>query len=418
MIASCMRFSQRFLEKIKIARRPFRLIILSLFLLASLFQSVEHVSAPLVALFLHTVYLAFLWTPPRWLQPTRRHIVVIILVWAATALSSIVIDESYLIFFLGYFLIGHIALRFSGSLRIGLAAAVMAANAAYWQISGQLAPNGILTYSLVHVVMYILIISIQQRWESKQAQQRHFRELGQMHAQLESAHQDLQQMHKELEEATVRSLRFAVLEERTRIARDIHDTIGHGLTSVIVQLQALPYMIKANESEADQALATVLNVARNCLTEVRSVVHQMGRDDAGLGLIALKSLIRTVKEQSRLQIRFATEGTITQWHPEIAEALYRILQEALTNIIRHANASEVEVSITESEGKLVMTVADNGPFRSDSPPQPGFGIMSMMARCERIGGSFELRNHQPHGLRMTIRIPLVNPLQEGEKIES
>nr|WP_243865199.1 sensor histidine kinase [Paenibacillus lupini] len=224
-------------------------------------------------------------------------------------------------------------------------------------------------------------------------------------------------MHQELEEATVRSLHFAVLEERTRIARDIHDTIGHGLTSVIVQLQALPYMIKANDSEADQTLATVLDVVRNCLTEVRSVVHKMGRDDAGLGLIALKSLIRTVKEQSRLQIRFATQGTITQWHPEIAEALYRILQEALTNIIRHANASEVEVSITESEEELVMTVADNGPFRSDSSPQPGFGIMNMMARCERIGGSFELRNHQPHGLRMTIRIPLVNPLQEGEKIE-
>lgn len=85
----------------------------------------------------------------------------------------------------------------------------------------------------------------------------------------------------------------------------------------------------------------------------------------------MKSLIRTVKEQSRLQIQFATEGTVTQWHPEIAEALYRILQETLTNIIRHANASEVEVSITESEEELVMTVADNGPFRSDSLRSPG-----------------------------------------------
>ncbi|MBM7565890.1 signal transduction histidine kinase [Paenibacillus sacheonensis] len=405
------------MKKMKIARRPFRLIILSLMLLASLYQSVERVSIPLVTLFLHIGYLAFLWAPPRWLQPTRRHVAVVALLWAATALSSVAFDESYLIFFLGYFLIGHIALRFSGSLRTGLAAAVMAANAANWQIGGQLVPNEILTYTLVHFVTYILLISTHQRWESKQAQQRYIRELSQMHAQLESAHQDLQQMHRDLEEATVRSLRFAVLEERTRIARDIHDSIGHGLTSVIVQLQALPYMIKANESEADQTMAAVLDVARNCLTEVRSVVHQMGRDDAGLGLIALKSLIRTVKEQSRLDIRFVTEGTITQWQPEIAEALYRILQEALTNIIRHANASEIEVSITESERELVMTAADNGPFRSESPPQPGFGMMNMMARCERIGGSFELRSQQPHGLRMTIRIPLVNPLQEGEKIE-
>ncbi|WP_284240432.1 sensor histidine kinase [Paenibacillus glycanilyticus] len=355
--------------------------------------------------------------PPRWFQPTRRHVAILVLLWAATALSSFTLDESYLIFFLGYFLIGHISVRFSGFLRTGLAAAVMAANAAFWQFSGQLAPNEIYTYSLVHAVTYILIISIRERSKSNQAERRYFRELSQVHAQLESAHQDLQQMHRELEEATVRSLRFAVLEERTRIARDIHDTIGHGLTSVIVQLQALPYMIKANEAEADQTLAAVLDVARNCLTEVRSVVHQMGRDDAGLGLIGLKSLIQTVKEQTRLQIRFSTEGTITQWHPEIAEALYRILQEALTNIIRHAHASVVEVSITESEEELVMTVVDDGPFLSDSPPQPGFGILNMKARCERIGGSFELRKQQPNGLRITIQLPLINSLQEGEKIE-
>ena len=79
---------------------------------------------------------------------------------------------------------------------------------------------------------------------------------------------------------------FAVLEERSRISRDLHDSIGHGLTSVIVQLQALPYIMKAEAAEADISLKTALVVARRCLQDVRTVVHQMAVDEAGLGLVA------------------------------------------------------------------------------------------------------------------------------------
>ncbi|OJH61862.1 histidine kinase, partial [Bacillus subtilis] len=136
--------------------------------------------------------------------------------------------------------------------------------------------------------LYVRLSSKRFRREARREAERNHAELAKMHVQLEHAHKELQKAHEELQEASVLSLRYAVLEERTRIARDIHYSIGHELTSVIVQLQSLPYILISTKEDSEKGIQNVLIVAREGLQEVRSVVHQMGRSESMVGLTAFR----------------------------------------------------------------------------------------------------------------------------------
>jgi len=154
-------------------------------------------------------------------------------------------------------------------------------------------------------------------------------------------------------------VQYAILEERTRISREIHDSIGHGLTSVIVQLQALPFRAQKEPEVIQQTIATVLQVTRECLAEVRTVVHEMADHSKGLGLLALKALVVQVEENSTVAINFNAVQIESDWGEELSVLLYRVLQEALTNVLRNANATEVEVSVLEHAEAITMSVKDS-----------------------------------------------------------
>jgi signal transduction histidine kinase len=232
--------------------------------------------------------------------------------------------------------------------------------------------------------------------------ERHHEELKVAHQQLESAYVQLHKAHLELEEASERSLRYAVLEERSRIAADIHDSIGHGLTSVIVQLQALPYMVEASPDEADTALRNVTEIARSCLQDVRSVVHEMGPTQHNFNLYELQKLTQNFSELHELPVSF--EASIYEdITPDQIYTLYRILQEALTNVLRHAKATKASVSLKEYNQNIVMIIHDDG--QAQSAITPGFGLTTMKGRCEKYGGTVSIRPVQPHGLELTVQLP-------------
>ncbi|WP_152394545.1 sensor histidine kinase [Paenibacillus guangzhouensis] len=393
-----------------------RTITLSFIIFALIIQTINRSSFAIAAIetLCFVAYLVLIWSSDGWLMDYRKRAAAVILIWLLLAAAWIGFDTYKTSNILIFCLIAYNALRLPGSLSILFTAAIIVLDAAIWFFMERVSIDVIFMYSVVHGGMYGFFWGARMRRESNAIKQQHYQELRVMHTQLEQTHRALKQSHKELEEASVRSLRYAVLEERTRIARDIHDSIGHGLTSVIVQLQALPYMIKANTAEADATLSNVLDVARNCLTEVRTVVHQMAIDDAGLGLLALKSLINSVQEQSGLQITLNVKGDVTPWKADVSELLYRVLQESLTNAIRHAKATHVHVSVNEQPEKITMRIQDNGSWTGDAPPSPGFGINGMRERCECAGGSFFMRTNHPHGLALIATIPVDNCPMEGE----
>lgn len=277
--------------------------------------------------------------------------------------------------------------------------------------------NTIIGNISIMIGLYVFFSSMRFRREARKEAERNHAELANMHVQLEQAHEELQKAHTELQEASVLSLRYAVLEERTRIARDIHDSIGHELTSVIVQLQSLPYILISSKEDSEKVIQNVLTVARECLQEVRSVVHQMGRSESMVGLSALRGLIHQVEERSGLSISLDTAGLQEEsWPQNISETIYRVLQEALTNTIRHASASRIAVVICNDDAHLHVKITDNGQFTGNLTF--GFGLSGMKDRAEQAGGSLSVKAVQPSGLQIELSLPLTTTNKEQRDEQS
>ncbi|MBH0345597.1 sensor histidine kinase [Bacillus tropicus] len=384
-----------------------RTVILSVLLLYNYFIGIDKVASfPKLAagLLVSCAYLALLWLPVRmWSERTR--IASVIGTWMLTVMYWVIFDAESTAVVLVLYLVGYIALRMPTQSSVMLIGTIIAADALVFFLLGEQIEKFVV-YSIVHSGAYVMFWGARLKREAAETSKRHYEQLREVHAELEKAHTKLQQTHQDLEEATVRLLWFAVLEERNRISCDLHDSIGHGLTSVIVQLQALPYIMKKDAAEADISLKTTLEVARRCLQDVRTVVHQMAVDEAGLGLVALQSLVKQVRDQRHLDITLTVDGSISSINTEVSESLYRILQEALTNVIRHAHASHVDVVVSESEGVLTMSVTDNGIWTDRTPILSGLGLLSMKARSERAGGTLRIHAVNPHGLKLIVSIPL------------
>lgn len=380
----------------------FSLVLLYIFIRTLPLTSLSHILAWGL---LFIGYQSLIWVPASYWNPYRRVLYMVVL-WGATLTAWVAFDMRETAVAMVYCLAGYIALKLPKRAAYIIIAMIVASYAGLELAEGVRSLDSLLLTVSNLIGIYVIMWGFRVRHEATELSKQHYRELSLVHAELKQTHEELQAAHLKLEQGTVDTLRYAVLEERSRIARDIHDSIGHGLTSVIVQLQALPYVIKANTAEADATVRTVLEVARGCLKEVRTVVHEMAIDEADLGIIALKSLVKQVQSQSGLSITLSTPDTLKPWSPIVSEALYRIVQEALTNVIRHADASEVAIHVEESDYELVMHIQDDGSYREDEVLSAGFGMQGMKARCEKIKGQFQTQAREPHGLLLSIAIPL------------
>ncbi|MCP1135685.1 sensor histidine kinase [Paenibacillus polysaccharolyticus] len=380
-------------------------MILSLLLLYNLVSPMEPFTWPglCAGLVIRLPYFVLVWTP-NWLKKDRIRTIMIGLTWAATLLYAALFHAEYRIFELTFYLIGYAALNLPVFRSWWLGLIILVGNGLLLYAAG-VELHLIWLYTMAYIVTYIFCWGARIKRESRRESERHYAELQAVHDELSQAHDELQHTHEELERATVRLMHYAVIEERGRISMDLHDSIGNRLTSAIVQLQAIPYMMKVDATEADKAIGTVLDVVRQSLQEVRTVAHQMGSSEAGLGLVALNSLVSEVQKLTGCSIELRYAGQKEAWSQETSELLYRILQEALSNIIRHAQATQVSVHIKEQEEDLFMQVEDNGVFIQQQPLVPGFGLSSMKARCERVGGSMTIEAIHPHGMKLTVCIP-------------
>ncbi len=222
--------------------------------------------------------------------------------------------------------------------------------------------------------------------------------------ELEKVHSELQSAHDELQENALQSVRYAALAERTRIAGEIHDGLGHHFTSIIVQLQALKWMVRQNPDQAEHTVDQLLDVSRQGLAEVRSVVKDWSTSEHTSD--ELRLLASQVAERSGLQLTFHTEGDYGNWGEAVESILYRILQESLTNIVRHSEATEVTVDIGESAGCALLTITDNGNYRENMPIKQGFGVKNMIRRCTELQGDCQFLPTAGGGLTVKASLPL------------
>jgi signal transduction histidine kinase len=285
---------------------------------------------------------------------------------------------------------GRTVLAFFAMLAAALAAIVYISAASASPLNQLLAPLG----------LFFGVRGITSLKESNRVSQLHLEELNEAHARL-------QQAHGELQEAALQSMRYAALTERTRLAGEIHDGIGHHLTSLIVQLQALELMLPERPAQAAEQLPVLLDVARKAMGEVRAAVREWSDDESGLGLIALKGLVSQSAEHSGIPMRFeCDEEGLPELPLETGTTLYRVLQEALTNVVKHSEARSALVRLETRGDRIVMTVSDDGGCTEETALRPDFGMRGMRSRCEAAGGSLVWTANEPHGLTVQADIPL------------
>lgn len=200
----------------------------------------------------------------------------------------------------------------------------------------------------------------------------------------------------------------AVLNERNRMARDIHDTLAQSFTGIIMQLEAARNALPASSEETQDRLRCASNIARHGLAEARQSVHALrssALESCNLPT-ALQRLVRQMTEGTSVQVTVETEGQSYPLPAEVEDNLLRIGQEALTNALRHANPSQICIRLLYEEKMLHLSVSDNGRGfdPQESLYQSGFGIVGMQERSHLINGEFHLNSQPNAGTTITVSV--------------
>ncbi len=201
-----------------------------------------------------------------------------------------------------------------------------------------------------------------------------------------------------------RVARAAVERERGRIARDMHDSLGHALT--LMTLQAGSARERVDQPLASEAFASIERAGREALTDLQRVLGLLGSEvDAGKGLAHLPELVAGVRSGG-LEVDLDVQADAASG--SAANAMYRVVQEALTNVARHSQAASVRVSVRQEEGTLVAVVSDPGPNRHEPTSGTGRGLDGLRRRLELFDGTLDA-SPAARGWKVEARIPLVEP---------
>ncbi len=200
---------------------------------------------------------------------------------------------------------------------------------------------------------------------------------------------DLQAAHRQLQEFAAQVEELAVALERNRLSRDLHDTLGHRLTVSIVQLEGAERLIPAAPERASQMVNSVRQQLNEGLSEVRRTVGMLRTPvttDLSLPK-ALHELAIDFEKATQLPIRVTVPDSLPPLPEAHRLAVYRAAQEALTNVQRHAQASQASLTIDLSAEALTLCVSDNGIGLPDEAERQGFGLRGMRDRIMQLGGS-------------------------------
>jgi signal transduction histidine kinase len=204
---------------------------------------------------------------------------------------------------------------------------------------------------------------------------------------------------------------LAAVQERNRIAREIHDSLGHALTTLNVQLQTAVKLWARNPAEAQPFLEQAHRLGTVAMKEVRQSVRAL-RADAEKPLDrALTDLIHEFRQSTGLIVNCKIY-LYTVIPPEISKTIYRVVQEAFTNSCKHANANAIDLSLQQKGDRLWLTIHDDGcGFQLASPaalPNSGFGLQSMRDRITALGGTFLIETQPNAGCSILVEIPFIH----------
>jgi signal transduction histidine kinase len=226
----------------------------------------------------------------------------------------------------------------------------------------------------------------------------------------------LEERTAELERAREELARRAVVEERLRLARELHDVVAHAMSVIAVQSGVGAHVAASRPEEVGKALAAIEATSRGALEELRrllGVLRQDNESQASLtpvpGLANLESLLAEVGKAG-LAVRVRVEGAPLQLPAGVDLSAYRIVQEALTNVVKHAGPAHAQVTIGFRDQEVTVEVTDDGrgavPPAGDGRMGTGHGLIGMRERVAAFGGDLQVGPRPGGGFRVAARLPL------------
>lgn len=253
-------------------------------------------------------------------------------------------------------------------------------------------------FSLMAVIIIYLVYQNYRRSRKSLAISRSLNE--EIQKQKAAREKEAKQRHKLITEAVIR----AQEKERSLIGLELHDNINQVLTTVKLYNE----MVLQGVAEPETLLPRSMNFLQDCINEIRSLSKRLSAPT--LGKISLeesvKDLIDSINATSKVKITREISGLNQEMlKQELHTGIYRILQEQLNNVIKHADASEVWVRLERKENNIQLSVVDNGKGFCASKDKTGIGLMNMQTRAENLNGSFELESEPGRGCRVSVVLP-------------
>jgi len=222
---------------------------------------------------------------------------------------------------------------------------------------------------------------------------------------------ELQTARQELELAHRQEVELATLRERERLARDMHDSLGHALVALSVQLEAVQRLYPHHPERASGQIDEMKKLTRTSMESLRRTLAGLRAPGLGDRPLAqsLRKLSQETAQRAGLEITCQVAPEVDRLNPVVAEALWRVVQEALLNIEKHAVAQHVQIDLQMKPEAVILQMADDGIGLSANPTsQPGhYGLQGMRERIEGLGGILTLSGSGQTGTVIEANLPLI-----------
>ncbi len=251
----------------------------------------------------------------------------------------------------------------------------------------------VLALVFVRSLLFVLVGYLVVRLMGAQRQQR--QALARANAQLARYASTLEQL--------------AISRERNRLARELHDTLAHSLSSVAVQLEAVNTLWAEDPKQAKEMLRQALEATRRGLEEARRAIRALRAsplDDLGL-VLGIRSLAESLAERAGLRLDLQLPERLDGLHPEVEQCVYRVTQEALSNVARHAEARHLSVRLEQDASRLTLTVSDDGrgfDLAAAVSSDAHYGLRGMRERAALIGAGLDIKSWPGHGTTVQLTV--------------
>ena len=256
--------------------------------------------------------------------------------------------------------------------------------------------------SLLFIMMYIFFCL------STKAEMREKAKVTKLNKELEESYAKLQEYSARIEE-------LIVAKERNRVAQEIHDSLGHSLTAIIMHLDYIEKIVLNDSNKAKEIVVKTQNLARNSIDQVRMAVYAL-KDSNSLhrGLVSsIKDMIGSIEVNEGISVKHCLDEKVEDLSPNIKDILYKTIQEGLTNGINHGKSTEFRIEVQVEEEKLHLKIQDNG--RGCKDINKGNGLFGIEERVKLVSGEVGFESVIGEGFIILISIPIEEGLHEEDK---